>query len=139
MRFKKKIHDTYEKIRSEIGELKDSVNDALEKLFTKEDDNLQNALSNLRAAITLKEEKKNDEAVSPAVKKAKAELVVKQAYRLITTEAKEEFFDAAKGYRVTADKEVDGKWLQHRKPCSCLYAKCKVQRFKNASESFSKS
>ena len=112
----KKIHDTYEKIRSEISELKDGINSALERLFTKEDNDLQSTVSSLQAVIASEEEKRNSESVDSAVKKAKAELVVKHVYRIKKRKNDKNESGLLDTIELVTENEVDFDFLEHKKP-----------------------
>ena len=112
----KKIHDTYEKIRSEISELKDGINSALERLFTKEDNDLQSTVSSLQAVIASEEEKRNSESVDSAVKKAKAELVVKHVYRIKKRKNDKNESGLLDTIELVTENEVDFDFLEYKKP-----------------------
>ena len=70
-----KLHTICEGWRKQIDELERKVNSELEEKFAKEDNRLQAVLHNLRTAS-------NDDKISEALRKAKAELLVMQKYEL---------------------------------------------------------
>ena len=108
-----RIDRTCKEVAQKVSELEERLNSEIEEKYTSENNRLQAALNSLQAVPPTRRRKRRPK---PFCTETKAELVVKQTYRLRATEAKEECFGAAKAYAVSADTEVDGEWLEHRKP-----------------------
>ena len=104
----KEINEICEKMWKQIDALEEKVNSELEGKFTKEDERLQSALGSL-SDIKGKPSPK-------ALQNAKTKLLVKQTYRLKEFCIYPEIADLTNACKLTADKVVETRWLEHKKP-----------------------
>ena len=120
-----KLHKMCDEWRKQIDLLEDSINEDLEAKFREEENCLQEALSNLRIAVVTAEEKRNSK-LSEAVKKARAELLVTQTYKLVervpkltrneVEEDKNEMVCFTKRLGLDVEKKVDSKMIDLSSP-----------------------
>ena len=120
-----KLHKMCDEWRKQIDLLEDSINEDLEAKFREEENCLQEALNDLRIAVATAEEKRDSE-LSEAVKKARAELLVTQTYKLVeripklmrneVEEDKNEMEGFTKRLELEVEKKVDSKMIDLSSP-----------------------
>lgn len=125
-------------LREQIQSFEDGTNELLEEKFTKEDERLQNALSEIQSHVISEEE--SDEAqleeLSEIINKAKIELTKKQTYKI--REAPGYFktdgdgiinLDLLERYKLEPEAQLMEGWVDLRKPENLELTKIVSGRF----------
>ena len=127
MEVQERLHTLCDGWRKQIDELENGISEALETKSTEEDSRLQEALNDLRVAVTTAEEKGGDKLLE-AVKKARAELLVAQTYKLAERVSmfigddgsvdESEMGDFTKKLELNSEKKVSNEMIDLSSPTS---------------------
>ena len=127
MEVQERLHTLCDGGRKQIDELENRVKKALETKFTEEDSRFQEALNDLLVAVNTAEEKGGDKLLE-AVKKARAELLVTQTYKLAErvsmfigdngSVVESEAGDFTKKLELNSEKKVNNEMIDLSSPTS---------------------
>ena len=108
------LHSICDESIKRLTDIKEDISGKLEEEFKREDSRLQSTLNTVQSIFTIKEANNgyDDDELLNIIKKAKAELVVKQMYRV---KAKVEYSEQ-EALVLEAKKEIKVEWLEHKRP-----------------------